>query len=184
MGEKHKRIITDNLTDKEIQTTLMTVKNMIMSLEPKQQHIMAEWFELWCKYLGFEKSFVPQKLKYYKRGDIVLAHFGYNTGSELGGAHFAVVVEKNNNKSNNTVTVVPLSSLADDKTVADLHNSEIFLGKIFPDTDKNSYAMPLQIRAISKLRIIKPKTPKDRQYRLNGMQLQQIDDKIKELFTR
>lgn len=184
MSEKHKRNITENLTDKEINNTLSTVENMIKSLQPKQQHIMAEWLDVWCKYLNYEKSFIPQKLKFYKRGDIVLAHFGYNTGSELGGSHYAVVIEKDNNKANNTVTVVPLSSLADNKTQDDLHKSEVYLGKIFPNTDKQSYAMPLQIRAISKLRIIKPKITKDNQYRLNGVQLQQIDNKIKELFTK
>ncbi|MCH5297825.1 MAG: type II toxin-antitoxin system PemK/MazF family toxin [Ruminococcus sp.] len=157
---------------------------MIKSLHPKQQHIMVEWLDEWCKYLSFEKSFVPQKLKFYKRGDIVLAHFGYNIGSELGGTHYAVVVEKDNNKASNTVTVVPLSSLADDKTQEDLHKSEVYLGKIFPNSDKQSYAKPLQIRAVSKIRIIKPKTTKDNQYKLNGSQLQQIDDKIKELFTK
>ena len=184
MSDKHKRNITQNLTNKELSDTLNTVEKMLNSLDPKQQHIMAEWLDDWCNYLGFEKSFVPQKLKFYKRGDIVLVHFGYNVGSELGGAHYAVVVENNNNKASNTVTVVPLSSLADDKTQTDLHKSEVYLGKIFPNSDKESYAMPLQIRVVSKIRIIKPKTKKDYQYKLNGSQLQQIDDKIKELFTK
>ena len=184
MGEKHKRNITEKLTDKELQNTLSIVSKMITSLEPKQQHLMAEWLETWCTYLGYEKSFIPERLKYYKRGDIVLAHFGFNTGSELGGAHFAVVVEKNNNKTSNTVTVVPLSSLAEGATESDLHKSEVYLGKIFPGTTKISYAMPLQIRAVSKLRIIKPKTTKDLQIRLTGAQLQEIDNKIISLFTK
>lgn len=93
MSQKHKRTITENLTETEINNTLSTVKNMLESLEPKQQHIMAEWIDVWCKYIGFEKRFQPQRLRYYKRGEIVLAHFGYNVGSELGGIHFAVIVE-------------------------------------------------------------------------------------------
>ena len=113
-----------------------------------------------------------------------MANFGFNVGSELGGAHYAVVVENNNNNASNTLVVVPLSSLADGKTESDLHKSEVYLGKILPGSDKLSYAMPLQIRAISKLRIIKPKTKNDGQYRINGSQLQMIDNKVMELFTK
>lgn len=183
MSEKHKRNITKNLTEDELNNVLAVVKNMITSLAPKQQRIMSEWLETWCEYIGHEKTFRPQKLKYYKRGEIVLAHFGYNIGSELGGAHYAIIVENNNNNSNNIVTVVPLSSLGDGKTEKDLHHSEVYLGKILPNTDKLSYAMPAQIRAISKLRIIKPKTTEDAKYKISGEQLQKIDDKIKALFT-
>lgn len=67
MSQKHKRTITENLTETEINNTLSTVKNMLESLEPKQQHIMAEWIDVWCKYIGFEKRFQPQRLRYYKR---------------------------------------------------------------------------------------------------------------------
>lgn len=184
MSEKHKRNITKNLTNDEINNTLSTVKTMLESLAPKQQHIMSEWLDVWCKYIGFEQSFIPQKLKYYKRGDIVLAHFGYNVGSELGGIHYAIVVENNNNKSNNTVAVVPLSSLEDGKTEDNLHHSEVFLGRILPNTDKLSYAMPQQIRSISKLRIIKPKYSKDEVFTVSAEQLNKIDAKLKSLFTK
>jgi mRNA-degrading endonuclease toxin of MazEF toxin-antitoxin module len=184
MSQKHKRNITKPLTEDELNNTLSTVETMIKSLEPKQQHIMAEWLETWNKYVNFEKSFIPAKLKYYKRGEIVLAHFGYNVGSELGGIHYAVIVENNNNKSNNTVTVVPLSSLEEGKSKEDLHHSEVLLGSLLPNSDKLSYAMPHQIRAISKLRIIKPKKVKDGVYKISAEQLSEIDNKVKSLFTR
>lgn len=183
MSQKHKRTITENLTETEINNTLSTIKNMLESLEPKQQHIMAEWIDVWCKYIGFEKRFQPQRLRYYKRGEIVLAHFGYNVGSELGGIHFAVIVENNNNNSNNTVTVVPLSSLEEGKSKDDLHKSEIYLGAVLPG-DKISYAMPLQMRNISKLRVIKPKAKGEKAFKISAEQLSEIDNKIKELFTK
>lgn len=184
MADKHKKNITDDITAKEMLDTIAVVGDMITKLEPKQQHIMTEWLDVWRTYLGFEKTFIPAKLKYYKRGDIVLANFGFNVGSELGGAHYAVVVENNNNNASNTLVVVPLSSLADGKAESNLHKSEVYLGKILPGSDKLSYAMPLQIRTISKLRIIKPKTKNDSQYRINGSQLQMIDNKVMELFTK
>ena len=151
MNEKHKRFIVNPLDDKEINNVILNIKNTINSLQPKQQHLLAEWLYVWCTYIKNEKTFLPQKLKYYKRGEIVLANFGYNVGSELGGAHYAVVVENNNNRTSKTLTVVPISSLPDSKKQTDLHHSEVFLGKIIPDSDKLSYAMPLQIRSISKL---------------------------------
>lgn len=184
MSEKHKRHITKNLSEDEINSTLGTVKTMLESLPPKQQHIMAEWLDVWCKYIGYEKNFLPQRLKYYKRGEIVLAHFGYNVGSELGGVHYAIIVENNNNKSNNTMVVVPLSSLEDNKSKEDLFPSEVFLGNILPNSDKLSYAMPQQIRVISKLRVIKPKSAKDVVYKISREQLNEIDNKIKMLFTK
>lgn len=183
MSDKHKKNITESLTEQEIEDTLENVKDMLLNLEPKQQHIMAEWLKVWKIYLKYENSFIPAKLKYYKRGEIVLAHFGYNTGSELGGTHYAVIVENNNNKANSNVVVVPLSSLESGKSPDDLHKSEVYLGNILPGTNKNSYAMPLQIRAISKLRIIKPKNNKDGVYMITNSQLDEIDNKIKQLYT-
>lgn len=184
MNDKHKRVFNDALNDTEVSDIISRIKATINSLNPKQQHLLAEWLYVWCSYIKNEKTFLPQKLKYYKRGEVVLANFGYNVGSELGGAHYAVVVENNNNKTSNTVTVVPVSSLQSSKKESELHHSEVFLGKIIPDSDKLSYAMPLQIRAISKLRIIKPKTSADGVYKISNEKLSEIDEKIKQLFTR
>lgn len=184
MSEKHKKNITSCLSEDDLNNTLSTVKNMIKSLPPKQQHLMSDWLKIWCKYIQFEKTFIPQKLKYYKRGEIVLAHFGYNTGSELGGKHYAVVVENNNNNANNTITVVPLSSLDENENENDLHKSDVYLGEVVPNSGKRSFAKPSQIRAISKLRIIKPKHKEEEQLKISGAKLQEIDKKIIELFTK
>ena len=100
-SNKHKRDDVAELTQEELERTLSVVEKMIKGLPPKQQHIMSEWLVVWSRYMAFEKTFQPEKLRYYKRGEIVLAHFGFNTGSELGGPHYAVVVEKNNNNKNN-----------------------------------------------------------------------------------
>jgi mRNA-degrading endonuclease toxin of MazEF toxin-antitoxin module len=119
---------------------------------------------------------------YYKRGDIVLAHFGYNVGHELGGIHYAVVVERDNNLSSGIVMVVPLSSLESGKTRNDLHKSEVFLGAIVGDVE--CYAMPLQMRTISKLRIIKPKHTSHGKFTIPGKLLDLIDEKILENFIK
>ena len=72
---------------------------------------LSYWLEDWTKFLDFESSFSPSSLRRYKRGEIIKAHLGYNVGSEEGGLHYCVVVEKNNSKNSPVLTVVPLTSL-------------------------------------------------------------------------
>ena len=165
-----------------LDTVLAELKAAVKKQPVKQQHILEEWLNIWSKYLIFEETFNPKRLIYYKRGDIVLAHFGYNIGNELGGVHYAIVVENENNISSGIVTVIPISSLDNGKTADDLHVSEVFLGKLIGDV--NCYAMPLQIRSISKLRIIKPKNKLHGKFTVPGSLLDSIDEKTRQLFTK
>jgi mRNA-degrading endonuclease toxin of MazEF toxin-antitoxin module len=161
-----------------LEKSLAAFKQGIASLGGKQQRIMGEWLEVWGRYIAYEKTFDPKRLVYYKRGDVVHAHFGYNVGDEIGGAHYAVVVENNNNLSSGIVTVVPISSLEAGKP---LHKTEVSLGKLIGGVD--CYAMPLQMRTISKLRIIKPKHKADGKIRVSGASLNLIDEQIKKIYT-
>ncbi len=181
--EKHKGYPQEYDTDK-LDRALQTLSGSVSEMPAKQQSIFADWLTTWSKYLKFERTFKPERLKYYKRGDIVHVHFGFNVGSEQGGAHYAVVVDNNNNRANGCVVVVPISSLEKGRTPDSLHGSEIYLGKIIPGSDIESYAQPLQIRCVSKLRIIKPKTDNDINYILNSKLMDIIDNKIIELFTK
>ena len=179
---KHKKAITEPLRADVLIDTLAALTKSIMRLDNKQQHIVNDWLVTWSKYLDFEGTFDPRRLVYYKRGDIVLAHFGYNVGNELGGVHYAIVVECDNNLTSGIVTVVPLSSLEDGKTENDLHKSEICLGRIIGDVD--CYAMPLQMRPISKLRIIKPKHKAHGKMTVSGKLLNKIDEQLQRNFTK
>ena len=181
--KKHKKIITESLSAIEFIKTLIALTESIASLDIKQQDILNNWLNVWSKYLIWEKEFDSKRLIYYKRGDIVHAHFGYNIGSEFGGAHYAVVIENNNNISNDLVTIIPISSLEAGKTKDDLHKTEVFLGRIIGN-DIDCYAMPLQIRPISKMRIIKPKHKSDGKIILSGDLLDKIDEQIKLIFTQ
>ena len=169
-------------TPDPLDISLATFKAAIKRQPAKQQHMLEEWLDTWSQYLIFEGTFDPKRLIYYKRGDIVLAHFGYNVGNELGGVHYAIVVENDNNIASGIVTVVPISSLETGKTAADLHISEVFLGKLIGGMD--SFAMPLQMRPISKLRIIKPKKKSHGKLTITGALLDNIDEKIRQLFTK
>ena len=53
----------------------------------------------------------------------MLNSFGFNVGSEYGGLHYAVVIDKDNNLSSPVVTVVPLSST--DNKIVTKHNVDL-----------------------------------------------------------
>lgn len=89
---------------------------------------LSYWLEDWTTFLAYEPSFSAAKLRRYKRGEIVKAHLGFNIGSEEGGLHYAVVIEKNNAKSSPVVTVVPLTSIKPNTKLGRLHSGSVFLG--------------------------------------------------------
>lgn len=92
----------------------------------KKVDLLSYWIETFSTYIQTEQSFTPKKLLSYKRGDIIRVNFGFRVGAELGGLHYAVVLDKDNKHNANTITVVPLSSL---KTSTDsVHDRDLFLG--------------------------------------------------------
>ena len=152
--------------------------------DEKRQAILATWIQTWSSYLDHEDSFSPDRLIPYKRGMIIHVNMGFNLGSETGGTRYALVIENNNNPKNNTLVVIPISSMSKGKTEKDLHRSEVFLGNVIPGSSAESYAKVLQIRAISKLRIIKPKRKADGVIRIDANKLTEIDKKIIECFVK
>lgn len=164
-----------------LNTALQNLKLAIQNKPAKTQQILAEWIDTWSKMLKREANFSPSYLPYYKRGDIVYVDFGFNIGSEYGGIHYAVVMEANNNKKNGNIIVVPLTSLDPSKTIASISPVDVYIGdNVIGWTTAATIAKPNQIRSISKMRIVKPVTSKDKKARLTGTQLQLIDDKLKE----
>lgn len=89
---------------------------------------LSYWLKDYAKFLDYEPSFSPNKLKRYKRGDVVKVHLGYNIGSEEGGLHYCVVIDKNNSIHSPTITVVPLTSIKEHTDLNKLHKGSINLG--------------------------------------------------------
>lgn len=89
------------------------------------------WLEEYATFLNYEHQFVPQKLKRYKRGEFVKANLGFNIGSEEGGLHYCVVIDKNNNLSSPVITVVPLTSLKGARDTSKMRTGEVFIGNDF-----------------------------------------------------
>lgn len=86
------------------------------------------WLRDYKNYLKQEKTFNPKFLPIYKQWSIVEVNFGFNVGVELGGRHYAIVLNKKDNKNNHSLLVLPLSSMKENKSVNDLRKNEVYLG--------------------------------------------------------
>lgn len=83
----------------------------------RKADLMSKWIVDYVRYIDFEGTFDPRKNISYSRGDIVKVNFGFNIGSELGGVHYAVVIDNKNNQSSDSITVVPMSSIKEDTVI-------------------------------------------------------------------
>ena len=76
----------------------------------KKADLISYWLESFSMYVDFEDRFDSTKIIRYSRGNIIRVNFGFNIGKELGGMHFAVVLDNDNKHSADVLTVIPLSS--------------------------------------------------------------------------
>lgn len=81
----------------------------------KKANLLLYWFEDFVKYNLAEENFNPRFLKKYKRGSIIKANLGFNVGNEEGGLHYCIVLDKANALSSGTLTVIPLTSIKENK---------------------------------------------------------------------
>lgn len=81
----------------------------------KKANLLSYWFEDFAKYNLAEETFNPKLLKKYKRGSIIKANLGFNVGNEEGGLHYCIVIDKSNALSAGTLTVIPLTSIKENK---------------------------------------------------------------------
>ena len=81
----------------------------------KKANLLSYWFEDFAKYNLAEENFNPKLLKKYKRGSIIKANLGFNIGNEEGGLHYCIVLDKSNALSSGTITVIPLTSIKENK---------------------------------------------------------------------
>lgn len=169
--------------------------NGIKSLHEDKQIKIFQWINSWIYYLSYEDTFDSSKLMTYKRGDIVHVNFGFNVHNELGGSHYAIVVEVDNPATSGCVTVVPLRSEdTEEDALKSMHErTEVYLGSgiVCCGNGHNKYTVAKvnQIRAIDKMRILKPTNDKKHEVyptdsELRKEILNKIDQKIIELFTK
>lgn len=87
--------------------------------EFKKSNLLSYWIKDFSEYHDNENSFnnsTLKTLKTFKRGDIVKVNLGFNIGNELGGLHYCIVLNKNDNPYSGTLNVIPLSSAKKNKT--------------------------------------------------------------------
>lgn len=81
-----------------------------MELNYKKAALVVYWLNDYLEYIKAETTFNPSMNITYKRGQVVFVNFGYRIGAELGGDHYAIVLDVKNSKHSKTVTVLPLKS--------------------------------------------------------------------------
>ena len=91
----------------------------------KKANLLSYWLKDYIKYISEEETFNSALLKEYSRGDVIKVNLGFNVGSEEGGLHYCVVLDKKNARSYSTLTVVPLSSV---KPSSKPRKTSVFLG--------------------------------------------------------
>lgn len=102
------------MTGEQRKETLSLIEKLITHFEKnrseKQALNLCKWLKAYSWYLRNEKTFAPLKMPKYQRGAVVKVNFGYNVNHELGGVHYAVVLNNNNPQSEDLITIVPLTS--------------------------------------------------------------------------
>jgi len=91
----------------------------------KKANLLSYWFEDFARYNLSEETFNPKLLKKYKRGSVIKVNLGFNVGNEEGGLHYCIVLDKNNALSSGTLTIIPLTSIKENKKYS---NSTLNLG--------------------------------------------------------
>lgn len=83
---------------------LYNTKKLRYNSLPNWQKTTAHWLKM-----EHEKK-IRHTYKIFKRGTIIFVDFGLNIGHEFSGKHFAIVLNKEDKRSNSILTVVPLTS--------------------------------------------------------------------------
>lgn len=91
----------------------------------KKANLISTWIKTYSNMIAFEEEFDPNRNIAYKRGDVLFVDFGFGIGSEFGGKHYAVVLDKHNYRNASSITVVPLSSSKEGKPI---YKRDLYLG--------------------------------------------------------
>lgn len=178
------RIVKNDGSIRRLSVALKALRETILALSPKKILILSDWIVKWATLLRNEKNYKPKKFLCYKQREIVLVDFGFNIDGEFGGRHYAVVLEKNNNPNSHIITVAPITSYEPEKEKPHPTNVDLGIGAIHNST-KGAAIVVNQIRAISKMRIERPISSKDKKIYLDASKfaelLNKLQDKISDL---
>ena len=159
--------------------------NMDFSLANK----LLYWLNDWSGYiLPNEKSFKYNELIKYEQYSIFEANFGFNVGSEAGGLHYGVIIDKNNSKSSKILMVIPFKSLDEGETEDDTYK-KLLKKKSYYETEiskmsRGTIAQVGQMCLMSKMRIYYPTSTSEKLYgiKLSPENIKKIKEKFDELY--
>jgi len=109
-------------------SALNDLRKYMDSLDTGRGKKLAYWIKDYSRFLSQESSFRSDKLIRYKRGAVVKVHLGYRIGSEEGGLHYAIVMDRNNSIHNPTLTVIPLTSIKPGVDLAKMPPAKVPIG--------------------------------------------------------
>lgn len=98
----------------------------------KTATLMAYWIRDYVRLLNKERH--SKTYRRYQRGSIVKVHLGYRIGSEEGGLHYGIVLDKRDTTKNNVITIVPMTSVKPTTDLEHLHVKDVYLGTEVTDT--------------------------------------------------
>lgn len=110
--------------------------NELMQRDYNQSVNLTYWIRDYKNFLKKEKTFDSTYLPAYKFGSIVEINLGFRIGSEFGGQHYGIVINRKDKKSNPNLTVIPMRSLKQN-----LHYSEVNIGNEFYNLAKNKVTL-------------------------------------------
>lgn len=90
----------------------------------KKADLISYWIEDWLRYLNYEDEFKMKFHSKFKRGSIIQVNFGFNVGTELGGRHYAITLDKHDNEKIPDIVVIPLTSIKEDTDLDKLKNDK------------------------------------------------------------
>lgn len=152
--------------------------NTIMNMDYPLANKLLYWLNDWSGYiLPNEKNFKYNDLIKYEQYSIFEANFGFNVGSEAGGLHYGVIVDKDNSKSSKILMVIPFKSLDEGETEEDIDSkTEVYLGDKVFEIEVN--------RQKEKLRKINLKLQKYEEKNKEGNYVISKDDNYKHLLKK
>lgn len=86
------------------------IYEMSKNVQNKKYQYLPFWKEKESRYLLREIEKPRKFFKEYKRGTIVRVDFGVNIGCEFSQIHYAIVLNKKDNRLSETISVIPLTS--------------------------------------------------------------------------
>lgn len=104
----------------------------LKSANYKQAVNLTYWLNSYSNYLKQEKTFNSIYRPVYKFGSVVEINLGFRLGSEFGGQHYGIVINKKDKKANPNLTIIPMRSMKEN-----IRYTEVAIGSEFYNLAKN-----------------------------------------------